>query len=150
MSHLSVPILDIARRAWPRWFDKVADRLPGVRTVAMFGKRAVSPERKYGETWKDTFERECITEAPADWIRERSIRVRDHFLRSHASHARTPFPDVKPCLPCSQSNGSWKKLAFAMYNGNPFSLKMDTNLIPYMEPEHFRAGAGTWGGKPSW
>jgi predicted phosphoadenosine phosphosulfate sulfurtransferase len=47
--------LKIAAAAWPKWFDRVCARLPGVRTAAMFGLRAVQPYRKYKETWQECF-----------------------------------------------------------------------------------------------
>lgn len=150
MTWFGIQGIDVARRAWPRWFDRVADRLPGVRTVAMFGKKAVTPDRRMGESWRETLVRECIDRAPAPWIAERARKVLDHYENTHASHATTRLlPDVKPCPACSQSNASYRNIALAMYNGNPFAFKME-GLIPYMEPEFFRPGAGFWGGKPTW
>jgi predicted phosphoadenosine phosphosulfate sulfurtransferase len=149
MTWYSLPAMQIGAKAWPRWFDRVCARLPGVRTAVMFGKRAVQPERRMGETWHDTYKRTCIDDAPAEWIRERSIVVRDYYLHRHGQHATTPFPDIRPCSICSRSNASWRNLSFTMYNGNPFALKMYP-MLPYVEPEFFRAGAGKWGGKPTW
>jgi hypothetical protein len=57
------------------------------------------------------------------------------------------LPEVGSCSNCTSALGSWKALTIAMYNGNPFSLKM--KMIPYIEPEFFRPGAGTWGGTPA-
>ncbi len=149
MTWYSLPALQIGAKAWPRWFDKVCTRLPGVRTVVQFGKRAVTPERKLHETWRDTYQRVCIDEAPAEWIRERAIKVRDYYTSRHVQHATTPFPEIRPCSICSRSNASWRNLAHSMYGGNPFSLKMQS-FMKEIEPEFFREGAGKWGGKPTW
>lgn len=137
--------LGIAARAWPQWFEKVARRLPGVRTAALFGKRAVQPCRRLGESWEDCFRRECLTEAPAEWIRERAQQARERALRTHAHHASSPFPEAASCPNCQGTLRCWKDLALHLYNGDPFSLKCE---LPYVEPEFFRKGAGTWGGKP--
>ena len=149
MTWYGLRAMDVGRRAWPTWFNKVCQRLPGIRTATMFGRRAVQPERRLHETWKDTYERTCVAEAPADWIRDRANHVRDYYLKRHAQHATTPFPDIRTCSICSRSNASWRNLSYAMYNGNPFALKMFP-MLPYMEPEFFREGAGKWGGKPTW
>ena len=143
----AVPNLAMARTAWPKWFDRVEERLPGIKTVAQFGKRAVSAKRRLGETWEETFNRECIETAP-DWIAERSRQVKDAYLRSHARHSSAPFPDARPCHVCTAANGCYKKLTQVMYLGDPFSTSM--SFLKYMEPEFFKAGTGTWGGKPTW
>lgn len=39
-------------------------RLPGIRTAAKFGKRAVEAKRMLGEPWSATFQRECVDKAP--------------------------------------------------------------------------------------
>jgi predicted phosphoadenosine phosphosulfate sulfurtransferase len=147
----SVFLLDMARRAWPRWFDKVELRLPGVKTIAQFGMRAVLPHRKTGEHWKDTFMRECVDTPPAPWIAERATRVMNAMVGTHAHHSSTDLPDVAPCTICHGSLGSWKALCTALYNGDPFALKTKNigGLQP-IEPEFFRTGAGYWGGAPTW
>jgi predicted phosphoadenosine phosphosulfate sulfurtransferase len=148
----SVFLLEMARKAWPRWFDRVEDRLPGVKTISQFGMRAVLPLRRPGETWQSCFMRECIDHAPAPWIAERSAAVMKAIVSTHQHHATTELPEVRPCYSCNGSLGSWRSLTIAMYNGDPFALK--TNGIGgnrAMEPEFFRAGAGTWGGfAPTW
>ena len=58
------------------------------------------------------------------------------------------FPEKSPER-TSRTLGSWRNLAFTMWNGDPFSLKTDS-ILPNIEPEFFRKGAGTWGGKPTW
>lgn len=132
---------------WPDWYDRVARRLPGVEQVARYGRKAIVPERRLGESWEDTFQRECIDSAP-EWIAERSEEVRTKMLKMHRRHSTVPFPDVVPCKSCLGNVGSWRKLTMNMYNGDPFALKV--TLLKYMEPEFFRPGAGTWGGTPSW
>jgi predicted phosphoadenosine phosphosulfate sulfurtransferase len=140
----SVPALQMAARAWPQWFNRVATRLEGVRTVAMFGKRAVQPSRRYGETWEECFWRTCVNEAP-DWIAERARAFAEHMLAGHTKHASAdyPFPQTKKCTRCG-GHGYWKALAHQLYMGDPFSMKATS--LPCIEPEFFREGAGTWGG----
>lgn len=67
----SLNSLSIAAAAWPKWFDRVAARLPGVRTAAMFGDRTVKPHRRREETWEQCFWRECVKDAPG-WVAERA------------------------------------------------------------------------------
>ena len=111
-----------------------------------YGKKAVSPIRKLGETWEQAYQRTCIDEAP-EWIKERATEVRKRILQTHSRHSAIPLPDVSPCYVCKGSVGSWKKLCEAMYLGDPFSMKMID--MPYVEPEVFRKGSGYWDGKPS-
>ena len=141
--------LQVGMQAWPQWFEKVSERLPGVRTAAQFGKRAVQPERHSGESWKEVFYRECINEAPADWIKERSIEAERRMLSAHTRHSTDPFHDVAACASCHGNVGSYKQLALALYNGDPFSFKV--SFMPFVEPGFFRNDTRTWGtGKPSW
>jgi predicted phosphoadenosine phosphosulfate sulfurtransferase len=148
----SASTLEMARRAWPRWFDRVEDRLPGVKTVAQFGMRSVMPYRRSGETWEQCFMRECINEAPAPWIRERAAKVMNAIVGMHRKHSTTELPDARPCYMCVGNMGSWRTLAFALYNGDPFAMKTrDIGGVQPIEPEFFRPGAGTWGGfAPTW
>ena len=138
--------LKLARKAFPKWFNSLSQRLDGVRTAAMFGLRAVQPQRNFGETWEAVYIRECIEKAP-QWIAERSQIMMDTNLKYHNAHSDLPFPDVSMCPRC-KTLASWKQMAYAMYMGDPFSQK--ANVLPYMEPEFFRQGAGYWGGKPTW
>lgn len=43
MTLAGMETLKVARKAWPSWFAKVAERCPGTRAAAMFGKRATMP-----------------------------------------------------------------------------------------------------------
>ena len=138
--------LQMAARAWPKWFDRVCERLPGTRNGVKFGQHALMPSRKLHETWEECFHRTCIDEAP-DWIAERATRTKEVYLNRHKNHASTPFPEVHACMSCTGNIASWKKMSMALYNGDPFSLK--ASFLKYIEPEFFREGAGTWGGKPS-
>lgn len=139
--------LQKASRAWPRWFDRVSARLPGSRSVAQFGLKILTPERRTGETWQSCFQRECITNAPP-WIAERATIASRSILRTHAHHDNTGIlPELVPCQTCGEF-GSWNRLARLLYLGDPFSQKAGS-LLPVIEPEFFREGAGTWGGTPT-
>lgn len=142
------PLLKVAAGAWPQWFDKVSTRLPGMRLGAQFGKRAVEPRRHSGETWKETFERECLGPKAPEWVQERSAHIMTRLLRAHARHATTPLPETRPCVTCVNNLGCWRALTLSFYNGDPFSVKC-SGILPYVEPEFFRKGAGQWGGKPN-
>jgi predicted phosphoadenosine phosphosulfate sulfurtransferase len=150
MAVASMSTLDFARRAFPRWFESVCDRLPGVRTAAMFGVRAVTPQRRRGEGWEECFRRTCVQEAPK-WIADRAALVAEHMARSHANHSALPISETVNCEKCGPNIGSWRALAFSMFNGDPFVLKSGSRGgLKYVEPEFFRPGTGTWGGTPSW
>lgn len=147
MSAASVESLGMASRAWPRWFDRVAKRLPGVRTAAQFGKRSVQPIRGLGETWEQVFKRESLGPKAPKWIQERAEWAMNRVLNYHTNHSAGPLPDSVECRMCEGMTRSWKNLALQLYNGDPFAQKM-VYLKP-VEPEFFREGAGTWGGKPT-
>jgi hypothetical protein len=136
--------LQIAAKAWPRWFDKVAKRCPGVRLATQFGMRAITPNHRIGESWQDTFQRECIDQAPA-WIAERATLARDKLLKSHYRHSNAPYPEHLPCNQCTGRLGSWRTLTLAMYGGDPFSVKLN-KLLPQVDPDYFRPGSGRWEG----
>ncbi len=142
----AVDHLRMASRAWPSWFDRVIDRLPGVRAAAMFGRRCVEPIRRSGETWEECFWRTCATDAP-EWVAARAKATIEHRLGRHRYHTEAPLPQVQDCPRCVPL-GSWRKVANAIYMGDPFALKVRS--LPYVEPEFFREGAGKWGkGKPT-
>lgn len=138
--------LQLAARAWPAWFERVCRRLPGVRLAAKYGRHVVQPIRRVGETWEQCFKRTCTVEAPA-WIIPRAQHVMDQIMHSHRNHSSEPFPEIRSCHICRGKIRSWKMLAMAMFDGDPFSLHGMS--LGYVEPEFFRPGAGTWDGKPS-
>ena len=147
MTAAGIPDLQLASRAWPTFFDRVCARLGGVRLAANFGKRAVEPQRKTTETWEDCFWRECVNEAP-QWISDRSKVAAEKIVNNHDRKNPTiPFPQSQPVR--ANPMGSWKNLSKAMYNGDPFVFKTK-GLLPLIEPDEFRDGAGKWEGSPSY
>ena len=145
MTQAGIKDLQLAQKAFPQWFDSITHRLDGIRTAAQFGRRSCEPRRKSGEDWRDCFMRECIKEAP-EWVAVRSELAMRKALEKHNRQNRgMEFPQVNAMR--ADPLGSWKKLAYGMWNGDPFSLK--AGFLPYIEPEQFRKGSGWWGGKPS-
>ena len=143
MNPASIGHLPMASQAWPYWWDKVCARLPGIRAAAQFGKRVVEPFHHVGETWEQTYQRECIDQAP-NWIAERSSIVRDLVLEGHAKHSTQPLPELDRCRLCPTFGTNWKKMAQIMYLGDPISQKTP---LPFLEPEEMRPGAGYWWGR---
>jgi predicted phosphoadenosine phosphosulfate sulfurtransferase len=125
--------LQLAARAWPRWFDRVCQRLPGVRAVALFGLRAVTPQRRHGESWQQVFERECLGEQTPPFVRARAELALRKVLSMHRHHSTAPLPEVRPCRECSGSVGAWKRLALALYNGDPLNSRIPTTILPDLE-----------------
>lgn len=146
MSAAGANQLRMAATAWPNWWDKVVDRLPGMQTAAQYGIKVLSPIRQHGESWEECFRRTCILEAPA-WISERAAKAAQRILSTHSHHSTSPLPEADPCYVCGGSMGSWKQLASMLYNGDPFAMRC--TILPYVEPEFFRPGAGRWNGSPS-
>lgn len=146
MSAGGISTLQLIMKAYPAFFEKVCKRLPGVRTAALFGKSAVSPFRKAGETWKDAFYRDCVMEAP-DWIAERSLALMRKVVWEHERRGLT-VPETSTVINHEVLVGSWLQMTNVMYNGDPLSLKQ--SILDYCEPNFFRAGAGQWGGTPAW
>jgi predicted phosphoadenosine phosphosulfate sulfurtransferase len=146
MNAAAVDANKIAAAAWPQWWDRVCERLPGMRTSVQFGRRVLQPDRRHGERWEETFWRECVAEAPP-WIAERAETYARKILKSHARHSTIPLPEVSPCQQCETENGSWRNLAMNSYCGDPFSMKLHS--MPVVEPDFFRPGAGKWGGTPT-
>jgi len=138
-------MLRVAAQAWPKWWDRVCRRVPSVRTFAQYGKRAIQAERRVGETWRETFLRECIDRAP-QWIADRAELVMEKTLSGHARHSTTPLPETSRgrCSSCGLM-GAWQVMTDALYLGDPFSTK--ASMLPYVDPEVFRPGAGYWSGR---
>jgi len=149
MQPAGIKLVQVAARAWPLWFNKVCERLHGVRNGVYYGQRSVEPIRKYNETWKECFFRTCLNEAPK-WIAERSMKFSESIIRTHNNHSISDFPEKTSCFLCGQW-GCWEKLAKIMYTGDPFLSRLGAQgqLIGYVEPEYFRQGAGKWDGKPT-
>lgn len=146
MNAAAVAANKVAAAAWPEWWDRVCIRLPGMRTAVQFGKRVLQPDRRHGETWQDTFWRECVKEAP-EWIALRAETYANKILRAHRRHSTGALPEGAPCQQCESENGCWRNLALNSYNGDPFSMKLHS--MPTVNPEEFRPGAGRWGGTPA-
>lgn len=147
MSVGGIKQLQYASRAWPEWFERLCTRVPGTRMAAAFGKRAVTPRRKAGESWEDCFRRECLGPDVPDWIRKRSEIVLEKKLRGHSKHATAAFPENEPCHSCGVIN-TWKSMALTLYNGDPYGFKTGS-MVPLIHPNDFRPGSGVWAlGKP--
>lgn len=139
MAYFGMESLSMAAKAWPVWYDKVNKRLPGAKTIAHFGMRAVQPLRRSGESWQDCYDRECVTEAP-EWISERAVYAKQYMLTQHANHSNQEFPDIVPCHSCGSLKGSWQGLANILYTGDPYSLKAE--FLPWIQPNRFRPRDG--------
>lgn len=138
----SLDMLQKTHKAWPRWFDRVCTRLPGVRTAVQYGRVAVEPDRRLGETWQQAWHRINVSaEAPA-WIRERNLQLAEWFLARHAEHSTGPFPDSANCPGCSDDPKCWKDAVRQFFSGDPMSHRQ--SVLPYMDPEFFRPGSGGW------
>ena len=140
MTSAAVSKLQMAAKAWPQWFDKLTKRLPGIRTAAMFGKRAIQPNRRLGETWSTCYQRTCIDEAP-EWLATRCAAYKELRERQHRYHSNEPLPEAAACATC-YANGSWKAMTKAMYMGDPFAIK--DGSLRLVEPDEFRPGSGKW------
>jgi predicted phosphoadenosine phosphosulfate sulfurtransferase len=124
-------------RAWPEWSEKVFQRLPGTRAAAMYGVRAIQPQRWPGETWQQVFQRECIDQAPW-WIAERSRALRDRVIRLHEAKSTTPFPEINSSR-VGTALGSWRRLTQVCYTGDPFCLHTK-GAQPFVDVRAFRHG----------
>lgn len=134
MNSAAVEILPSAAKAWPNWFDRVSDRIPGIRTAMKFGKRAVWPQRRLGETWEDCFKRTCVKDAP-DWIRSRNTSYLQRKMVIHSKHSNAPFPEVRRCTRCVR-NASWRLMCRNLFMGDPFGST--DAVLSWVRPEVFR------------
>lgn len=132
MSPIGADGLQVAAKAWPRWFDTVTQRLPGIRAVAYYGERVLRPVIRDNESWEDCFYRTCVNEAP-QWVSERSMWTLKKMQAYHHHHSDQEFPQVKTCPACKQS---WKTLANSLYSGDPFHIEI--TWLPDVEPAQFR------------
>lgn len=104
MSKHGVDLLQMASKAWPLWFDQLSERLPGVRLAAKYGRRALQPVRRSGESWEQAYQRLNIDEAP-EWIRTRSLQYREVTQRQHGKHSSNPIMEIQPCPTCYLGQG---------------------------------------------
>ncbi|MHC4401042.1 MAG: phosphoadenosine phosphosulfate reductase domain-containing protein, partial [Planctomycetota bacterium] len=132
----SLHVLSAARTIWPDWFERLCNRLDGVRRIVTHGKRALIPERRSGETWEQCYMRVCANTG-IKWIAHRAQQAMDCALRFHGQHSTLPFPEVTPCLLCSgdKNLGSWKKLTFALFSGDPICLRTAPLGLKPVDPE---------------
>ncbi len=130
--------LQLAARAWPRWFDRVCDRLPGVRNATLYGRKALLPIPHPGETWEHIFYRTCVE---PQWIWERAEKVMEQVTANHAKHATIPFHQSQSCPSCRRHTSSWKALVKSMYDGDPLSIRCG---LPEVEPSFFRPEGGSY------
>lgn len=139
----SVQTLIWAHRVWPEWSERVFARCPGTRNVARYGLSAVKPHRKPGDTWKETYQRLCINEAPA-WIAERAIMFREETIKRYEAYAGVGahIPEVKAPPTPNLRLASWMKMTMTIYDGDPYGMKIGLNHV--VEPEFFRPGSGKW------
>lgn len=136
MAFFGMELLRVSALAWPKWFDKVSDRCPGIRSVVNFGVKAIQPMRLKGESWRDCYYRECVDNAP-EWIAKRSQKAAEHMIKAHQTHSTSPFPETSNCFQCAATGpGSWRTLGDLMYTGDPYSLK--ARFLPYIQPGDFR------------
>lgn len=139
----SFRLLRAASYLWPRWFDKLCERLPGVREGVRFGNAFLSPRRRLNETWEQAYHRLVLGPDNPQWIRERGEIVMKEVLRRHAKHSKEPFPDGSDgCPVCAVTLSSWAKLTDSMFMGDPFCYRQ--KIVGLVEPEYFRPGYGTW------
>jgi len=140
------PLLKMASRAWPEWFERLCHRLPGVKLASLYGKQALSPIRRPDETWKQAYQRLNIDDAPK-WIAKRAAQYRDSVERQHGKHSTDDIQEIAACPTCVGL--SWMKMTHDMYFGDPFLLNVNCPALGYLEPEDMRPGAGKFGGKPT-
>lgn len=131
----NVNILRLTKEVWPEWYEKVCDRLPGLREGLKFGEEYLTPSRRLGETWQECANRSCIKEAPP-WIAERVSLAKEKILMRHAHHSSSPLPEVTPCPLCPGQRllSSWRCFTKSLYYGDPFSLLLKGLGIKPVDP----------------
>jgi len=140
--------LQMASKAWPGWFDKVCNRLGGIRTAAQFGTSAVTPDRRAGESYADAYERQVTGPGNPDWIRERGQRVLDYLRAKHGEHSTGDIPDAADCPLCPnftkgpQSATCYRSILKLMYLGDPLANRQ--GVVGLMQPSYWRPGAADW------
>jgi predicted phosphoadenosine phosphosulfate sulfurtransferase len=135
--------LKMASQAWPQWWDRVCNRVGGLRRAAQFGSIAIAPRKNPGQTWEQVYRDELLNpEVVPDWIRERAEIVLETVMRVHRRKSSGPLPEEASCPTCQPQMDSWKALVHTMWDGDPFSKK--ALMLPYMEPGYFKEGRGIW------
>lgn len=146
-----IGVLRYLAQAYPAWFDKVCKRVEGIRSAALFGRAAITPNRRLGETWEDACNRIYSPGQSPDWIIERCKRTLEYARTIHSHHSTQPIPQSVPCSRCNPGMKSWRQLCNSLFMGDPWLHKTTaSNPIGEVEPERFRPGAGKWGGSPTW
>lgn len=134
-------------KLYPKWFDAVERRLPGIRIAARYGKWALRPYLMPGESWEDCMRR-LIRESdehPAPWMAERQRHALTLQLSFHGTHSTVPLPQTanKRCTQCTpHAPGSWEGLCLTLFNGDPWATN-NQSLKP-LEPYALRAGMKGW------
>ena len=156
LNRYATPMMPVAAKVWPKFFERLYARFPGLREGIQLGESITRPHKLETETWEQCFWRECVETAPA-WIAERASKVARNTAERHILHAAAEgmpltISDHLQCFKCGMGRGSWRELAEGLYMGDPFS-EFAASGLHYMEPEQFRpelAGtpAGRWGGHP--
>ncbi len=138
----SLKMLRPAAILWPRWFDKLCERCPGVREGVKYGSAFLNPHKREDETWEQAYHRLILGPTAPEWIRERGQKFKEIVLKRHYKHSASPLPQIYGCPACQPNFSSWFKMTVAMYLGDPFCYKQ--RVLPLVEPEYFRPGFGTW------
>ena len=139
--------LKFAARIWPDWFDKVETRLPGMRAAAYYGRRAIEPIRRKGESWEEVYKRMILEaqEVEAQWLVDRMAKAMTFAIDRHARHSSEAFPDSRraSCRVCPPvCPGSWERMSKTMWNGDPWATINQT--LGNVQPSTFRPGATDW------
>lgn len=138
--------IQMASRAWPQWFDRVCERVGGIRTAAQFGLAAVSPHRRPEESYADAYRRQVTGPGNPEWIRERGEKILTFMQERHRSHAAGDIPDGADCplchskdlTPAAQPIGCYRSLLKVMYLGDPHSNRQ--LVLPIVDQSVFREG----------